>query len=648
MATGLTSEWHDLLSRAGRLFQARRLEEAAELLLPRLEAEGVPYQGYALAGLIAHARGDVTGAVRHLERAVAMQPDDPVQRLNLATVLREGGRFADAKRHFRSIVEMQPGHAPAAAQLADLLNAEGDHAEAVDVCRACLRASRPDAPVVLALADALRHQGALEEAATLLSDAEERWPEEPRVPARLGLLRRAQGRLDEAVQCYEAALARRPGHAPTLNNLGLARLAQGRLDDARDAFARALAIEPGFRDARLNLSAALARLGRRSEALDEARRVAREAPDLARSHSAVAALLSGERDPDALREAETAARRALALDAADPAAWDSLGLVLMKRGEAEAAFDAGRRATGLAPDGMDYWLHLGDNLARAGRLDDAEQALADALASHPEAPEVHRQLGIVLLRQGRPGEALSRLDRCLAKRPRDQRAVAHKALALECLGRMDEAAALLGLDRFIHRFRIENVKPFASVAAFNRQLAVDIRNHPTLRWEPVGLAATGGALTGELLDAPTEAIRVYERELRRAIDELRRSLEVDPDHPFLRRIPAEYRLNTWATLVPEQGEISAHIHEESWLSGAYYAELPPAMDAGRDERAGWLEFGRPSAELPDVPESALRWVEPEEGLLMLFPSYLFHRTLPFRGEGERISLSFDVEPVGNR
>ena len=31
-----------------------------------------------------------------------------------------------------------------------------------------------------------------------------------------------------------------------------------------------------------------------------------------------------------------------------------------------------------------------------------------------------------------------------------------------------------------------------------------------------------------------------------------------------------------------------------------------------------------------------------EGTLLLFPSYLFHRTLPFAGEGERISISFDL------
>ncbi len=62
------------------------------------------------------------------------------------------------------------------------------------------------------------------------------------------------------------------------------------------------------------------------------------------------------------------------------------------------------------------------------------------------------------------------------------------------------------------------------------------------------------------------------------------------------------------------------------------------------DREGWIEFGRPSAELPTVPDEALRWMRPREGLLLLFRSYLFHRTLPFRGAGERVSVSFDVVP----
>jgi hypothetical protein len=43
-----------------------------------------------------------------------------------------------------------------------------------------------------------------------------------------------------------------------------------------------------------------------------------------------------------------------------------------------------------------------------------------------------------------------------------------------------------------------------------------------------------------------------------------------------------------------------------------------------------------------VPETLLQRVCPQAGTLLLFPSYLFHRTLPYAGSGERISISFDL------
>ena len=42
----------------------------------------------------------------------------------------------------------------------------------------------------------------------------------------------------------------------------------------------------------------------------------------------------------------------------------------------------------------------------------------------------------------------------------------------------------------------------------------------------------------------------------------------------------------------------------------------------------------------------LRFVRPQEGLLLLFPSYFYHRVRPFRSDRPRISVAFDVVPQG--
>jgi hypothetical protein len=77
----------------------------------------------------------------------------------------------------------------------------------------------------------------------------------------------------------------------------------------------------------------------------------------------------------------------------------------------------------------------------------------------------------------------------------------------------------------------------------------------------------------------------------------------------------------------------------------YYVAVPPGMGAGGDDpEAGWLEFGPPPARYRFQRPPPAKRVEPAEGRLVVFPSYLYHGTRPFTGPGERISIAVDVMP----
>ena len=99
----------------------------------------------------------------------------------------------------------------------------------------------------------------------------------------------------------------------------------------------------------------------------------------------------------------------------------------------------------------------------------------------------------------------------------------------------------------------------------------------------------------------------------------------------------------WPTVLGSQGHQASHIHPGGWLSGVYYVRLPAGV--GGDDQAGWIEFGDPGAEIPHVRAPETRRARPEAGLMLLFPSYLFHRTLPFAANEPRISIAFDVLPM---
>lgn len=87
-----------------------------------------------------------------------------------------------------------------------------------------------------------------------------------------------------------------------------------------------------------------------------------------------------------------------------------------------------------------------------------------------------------------------------------------------------------------------------------------------------------------------------------------------------------------------------HIHASGWLSGVYYVAVDKAVSTGDGGHEGWIEFGRPQTLYRPTQDPRPRLVRPEEGMMVLFPSYVFHRTIPFTADAQRICIAFDICP----
>ena len=94
----------------------------------------------------------------------------------------------------------------------------------------------------------------------------------------------------------------------------------------------------------------------------------------------------------------------------------------------------------------------------------------------------------------------------------------------------------------------------------------------------------------------------------------------------------------WAVRLNSGGHQTAHIHSSGWISGVYYTSLPKL---NKTLNEGALEFG---VDYPKDKFKSLYTVQPEEGTLILFPSYYMHKTVPFESKKQRICISFDVYP----
>ncbi len=445
------------------------------------------------------------------------------------------------------------------------------------------------------------------------------------------------------------ALARAVGamRAPTHDawyDVGLRAFRMELYDLAGDCFAAALMLRDDSMSALNALTVTRDRQRRAHEARQLADRLLVLAPNHPTAMQTFAAVYSRATETDDLRRSLELSLALLTRNPRDAQANDCAAVVLGKLGEREAALRHAREAVDAAPAVPEFVFTLGRLLEEDGRLAEADELLTSARRHTQANAHVLRQHGTVKLRLGQFAEAASLFEHALKLAPTDQAAISQLALALDNAGQGARARALIGFDRLVRRVRLDVPAPFTDAASFNAALANDIRHHSRLRFEPVGLAAKGGYLTEDLTADPTPAIVGLEQSLRAAIDAYIASLTPDPEHPFLRRLPRAYRLDIWATRVAAQGVIDTHIHDESWLSGAYYVELPPGIGED-DDHAGWLEFGRGHHGLPEPLPETVRVMRPEVGTLTVFPSYMFHRTLPFAGTGERLSVSFDLTPI---
>ncbi len=89
----------------------------------------------------------------------------------------------------------------------------------------------------------------------------------------------------------------------------------------------------------------------------------------------------------------------------------------------------------------------------------------------------------------------------------------------------------------------------------------------------------------------------------------------------------------------KQGYQGSHIHTSGWLSGVIYLKVVPSQD----NDGGAIQFSLNGANYSHENIPQLTY-QPKAGDMILFPSSLHHRTIPFSTDTERIVMAFDLMP----
>jgi hypothetical protein len=507
----------------------------------------------------------------------------------------------------------------------------------------------------VSVAAALHNRGRSQEAYDLLAPAMAAGLRTAQAHHLMGLIQLKLGDPASCERDLRAALQLEPAAAPAARALSGLLKGQGRIEEALRVQTDQVEVSAGHPDARLALAELLYACGREDEAEAEGRRAigAEGARPAGRRPDAWLFLARLFNRQARLDDAETMLRAALACDPASAVAHRELAQLVWMRtadpAKARAALDTApptptltailvqllqdmgeaHEASRIASMRSDLDPTLNLMAARAAVLVDPEAAdrrlaavpsTADPIARLKAEVEIALALG-----QGR--RAAAGAESLCGTRPDDHYATALLAAAWRMAGD-PRYYGLYDYPRMVRIYRIETPEGWANMNdyLFDLEKALDqVHAHLT---HPIGQSLRHGSQTLRgLEDYPHPEIRA----LFRAIDApIRTHLALfgGGDHRIA---------GAWSVRLNRDGFHIDHVHAEGFLSSAFYVRVPE----GLKDREGWIRFGQPGT--PTRPQlEAEHFVRPEPGLLVLFPSFMWHGTVPFAADQTRLTCAFDI------
>ena len=203
----------DALEQAQQAYDAGDFAEAYEVALRGLAERPADVELVRLAGRSA-VELDRDGATEHLEKVVALRPEDAEGWRDLAEALMTEGRMAEATAAFREVVRLSPGDASALNDLGHCAYAAGYEEEGMARLAEAAELEPRDASAVLDLAEMRRRSGHTGDALAMAMQVAEAQPDDVAAALDVAELSLMLGRLDEAESAFRRlrAIDDQPGH----------------------------------------------------------------------------------------------------------------------------------------------------------------------------------------------------------------------------------------------------------------------------------------------------------------------------------------------------------------------------------------------------------------------------------------------------
>ena len=346
-------------------------------------------------------------------------------------------------------------------------------------------------------------------------------------------------------------------------------------------------------------------------------------------------------------------------------AHNNLGNALKELGKLEEAATSYRKAIKIKSDYTKAHFNLGNILNDFGKFKEAIPSLLLALKINPNYDEAHNCLAISYKKLEKFEQAITHYKKANTSESRAQ--------ILQCLYVLKKTNEYIkylsklcrddpknikvaSISTFVsNQLNLDNIYPFcknplkfiffknikSNFIPFKKFInsLINECNNLTSVWES-RTTKKGFQSKGNLFKLQALPILNLKKIILEVINEYKIKYKTKPDG-FISRWPNKFSLLGWYNRLLKHGYQRPHIHPGGWLSGCFYLKMPKQLK--KDE--GAINFGLHGYDYPivnsDIPSYQY---SPIEGDLILFPSSLFHKTLPFSSNDERHVIAFDIIP----
>lgn len=572
-----------------------------------------------------------------LQKLTEKQPNNADAWQLIAACDKNLGEVAKALNAFKKSLELQPAQPHTWNNLANLHFQLQEYDQAIRAYRKALQFDNNYDNAQLNLALALASYGEYPEAFQHFSELRVKYPNNPQVLLGIGDCLRKQERIYTALSAYNRALEVSQDNFLPLFKIGLTYKKALKWEKARGFIEDSLKANPSSTAALYHLASIEVKEGNLQNAIGLYKKCVQLEPENPDHHRWLNKLLWLCEDNDFLKSYEKIPEEIRY----QPRILTEKCKFLRLTGRLEKAESELGHAISRGYSSSEVLSELSALYRSTGRVSESIQLLKKTDQNEQSHPTLRDELGRALLQAGEFEKCKETYNDLLQSFPSNQGFWCMYSTALRQL-EDPEANDLLDYKNLVQAIKIPAPKGFSSIHEFNIELTEHLEVLHNTKKEPVDQSLSGGTQTlNDLFDSMSPLIQKLKQTFRAAILEHIAKLDPIEGHPFLGKLEKDIEFSgSWSVSLKRHGCHLSHFHTEGWLSSAYYVEVPRDVEKNGE---GWIEFGRPEFNVPGK-KHADYFIKPEEGLLVLFPSYMWHGTRPFTSSTRRLTVAFDATP----